>query len=924
MILVKLHNKDVKIIALSLLALAVLFIIMSAPEVFGRPGGMPSDDREYNCGGDSCHNDDQSASSITMDTSDPDPEPGEELTVDVTVSGAEASSSPMGVFLLKRLETSESMPSEDGWVIVSDPGGSTTYNFYKKEGITGGGTWTWTLKAPQETGSYHLYAREHHGDDTSTPYWRNNASGLEFTVADTTPPAKVTDLTASDPTEDSIDLTWTAPGDDGDEGGVDGYELKYSSSEEITEENWDLAMNYTQSWTPLTAGENEHHTITGLEGETRYWFAIKAYDDAENYGDVSNSPNASTKGEPEPKGPVNLTLTPEAVNMEEKSQENHTLFVEYQGEPLEGATATVVPELGFVTGLNETSPGNHSFNYKAPEVDRNRTEYLNITVEKEGYVTSYLNTTFTITNNITLPEDETPPAAVQDLTVIGTNDSSVTLSWTAPGDDGDAGRAARYHIRYSASGGITEEMWDEATSYQQNLVPLEAGEIEQLVVAGLQRNTSYWFAIRAEDDAGNLAGGSGSPEGRTNLSSPLVLALRPVITELEESASRKFTLSINIQELDITGLIGVSSSIIHGQVSVGAKYGGGPLSYDIMYTAPDIETNTTEYLNITVRTDGFENAYLNITFTLVNKEQEPELDGIVSPDEYPFNARFKGGDFVVHWRVEDDTIFMALVGETDGWVAIGFEPTKAMKDADMIFGWVSSGGEVNVVDAYSTGTNGPHPPDTDLGGTDDILAFGGTKEGGTTTIEFKRLLSTGDSYDKTIPKDGEVDIIWGTGPSDSFTSKHGSKGSGRLDIATGAAEEDDDVKLWPVHATLLILGFFSMVTGVFVAMFKRKEKWWLKLHKNLGLAGATLTVLGLFMGLYMVEEATGVHFRVPHAFLGVITIIFVVTTLLLRFLAMSMKERGKQLMGFHRWSGRITLILMIMAIISGLSVAGVL
>jgi hypothetical protein len=43
--------------------------------------------------------------------------------------------------------------------------------------------------------------------------------------------------------------------------------------------------------------------------------------------------------------------------------------------------------------------------------------------------------------------DTTPPSTVSNLEVIGPPGPVVTLAWTAPGDDGDVGRAARYDIR---------------------------------------------------------------------------------------------------------------------------------------------------------------------------------------------------------------------------------------------------------------------------------------------------------------------------------------------------------------------------------------------------------------------------------------------------------------------------------------------
>ena len=54
---------------------------------------------------------------------------------------------------------------------------------------------------------------------------------------DTTPPAKITDLTITSQDLFSVTLTWTSPGDDGTTGQAELYFLRYSTSE-ITDETW--------------------------------------------------------------------------------------------------------------------------------------------------------------------------------------------------------------------------------------------------------------------------------------------------------------------------------------------------------------------------------------------------------------------------------------------------------------------------------------------------------------------------------------------------------------------------------------------------------------------------------------------------------------------------------------------------------------
>ena len=158
--------------------------------------------------------------------------------------------------------------------------------------------------------------------------------------------------------------------------------------------------------------------------------------------------------------------------------------------------------------------------------------------------------------------------------------------------------------------------------------------------------------------------------------------------------------------------------------------------------------------------------------------EEWSADGIIKVREYHGSNNY--GDYTIHWRSDEQYIYVGMTAKTDGWVAMALQPGSRMKDADMVFGFVKDG-SVEVQDLYSTGDFGPHPPDSELGGTDDILTFGGREEGGFTTIEFKRLLTTTDKYDISIQK-GVNKIIWAYGSSDSLTAKHSTRGYGEINL----------------------------------------------------------------------------------------------------------------------------------------------
>lgn len=58
-------------------------------------------------------------------------------------------------------------------------------------------------------------------------------------------------------------------------------------------------------------------------------------------------------------------------------------------------------------------------------------------------------------DNGTNPVDTVPPAQVTNLDHQSTGTNSVTLTWSAPGDDENTGQASAYDLRY-ASGNASE------------------------------------------------------------------------------------------------------------------------------------------------------------------------------------------------------------------------------------------------------------------------------------------------------------------------------------------------------------------------------------------------------------------------------------------------------------------------------------
>lgn len=158
--------------------------------------------------------------------------------------------------------------------------------------------------------------------------------------------------------------------------------------------------------------------------------------------------------------------------------------------------------------------------------------------------------------------------------------------------------------------------------------------------------------------------------------------------------------------------------------------------------------------------------------------QDWKSDGIIGDGEYADRKMI--GEIEVFTRVEGNSAMIAMRARTTGWLALGIEPEDKMKGADIWMCYIKDGKAV-VVDMLSTGVYGPHPADEQQGGKSDVAMVSGTQQDGFTTIEFQRLLNTGDNKDKSL-KMGENKVIWAIGDSSEISAKHSRRGYGALEL----------------------------------------------------------------------------------------------------------------------------------------------
>lgn len=152
-------------------------------------------------------------------------------------------------------------------VIEDDTGGTMDPEYYK----------TWKRVLDELTGYF--------GEENHPENW------AEFVISsryDRTPPSPISNLKTTRVGPFSVNVSFTATGDNGNVGYAKSYDIRYATSP-ITESNWDNATVYSNVFRPQKSGKTESFKIIGLKPKTTYYFGIKAIDERGNASGIATT-----------------------------------------------------------------------------------------------------------------------------------------------------------------------------------------------------------------------------------------------------------------------------------------------------------------------------------------------------------------------------------------------------------------------------------------------------------------------------------------------------------------------------------------------------------------------------------------------------------------------------------------------------------
>jgi len=377
-----------------------------------------------------------------------------------------------------------------------------------------------------------------------------NRSALSNIVVLSTPgvpPAAITDLGAFNPGKTTLELSWTAPAEDGASGtAVTEYHVRHSTTP-IDSGNFGSATEVGNEPVPAAPGTKQSMTVQNLATNTMHYFAIVSKDDIGNMSPISNVVSMATlDGEPPNAitdfsarlGAVTIHKISPLTAIDASSERTDKGFL--KENLVDGNLDTHWSSIGTENDVNEhiTVDLGAPFNVARVRLRSDVVQGAKFPTDFEIQIGNNPSTGFTTLASISafVATESTwydflvTPTVGRYLKILVTKKSlhrgsfwaqiaeleayqqldfpdGVTLTWTAPGDDGDQGTADSYDVRFSRTEMVDDADFNAATPVDATLIPTPqpAGFPETISVGGLPPGQVFWVAIKTWDDNANVS-----------------------------------------------------------------------------------------------------------------------------------------------------------------------------------------------------------------------------------------------------------------------------------------------------------------------------------------------------------------------------------------------------------------------------------
>jgi subtilisin family serine protease/chitodextrinase len=321
----------------------------------------------------------------------------------------------------------------------------------------------------------------------------------------TTPylPSAITDLAGFAELGSTMRLRWTAAGEDGAVGRPASYWFRASETP-LDEAGFESAALRWEVPAQADGGRAEATVLQGLQ-HRRYWIGAKTRDRSGNLSPLSNVVSIAIA---DPPGAIDDLASP--------SHTDSTLRLEWTAPSAPGSSR---PAFYQVRGRGPSDPALSSSTFDAARFHWNviataaagRREAIVVSglpvdvqynfavaaVDSNGNRGPISNVPFVMFST-------TAPGLIGALRMISRNDTTVTIQWTATGDDGRVGRPLAYFFRASGER-VTAENFESAPLAWRIAATVDAGGIEAATFQGFVPNQRYYLAAMAIDRVGNLS-----------------------------------------------------------------------------------------------------------------------------------------------------------------------------------------------------------------------------------------------------------------------------------------------------------------------------------------------------------------------------------------------------------------------------------